>query len=181
MEYERFRKRMGVLMETLSYNRESHSGNSKPILKADTPTSQHMHPGIEFHQPKISWGATDRAFGYVFASFFALIAIWPLLHSAGLRWWALSLSLTFLLVAMTVPWILAPLSRIWLKIGFLLNKVSNPLIMCILFFTLFTPLSIVMRLFGRDLLSTKYQPDLKTYWKNRLPPGPMPESLKNQF
>jgi hypothetical protein len=38
-----------------------------------------------------------------------------------------------------------------------------------------------MRLFGKDPLRLKRDPAAATYWIERTPPGPKPESLGDQF
>lgn len=124
---------------------------------------------------------TDRGFGLVFAGFFVIMA--------ALSWWkghvawhyTLPTSVAFLVVALTVPKILNPLNRLWLKIGLLLYKVMNPLIMGLLFFVTITPIGLVMRMGGKDFLRMRMDKDAKSYWIDRTPPGPPPQSMKNQF
>ncbi|MBS0549113.1 MAG: hypothetical protein JSR24_15260 [Proteobacteria bacterium] len=126
-------------------------------------------------------GGTDRGFGLVFAGFFAIMA--------ALSWWkghvawhyTLPLSLVFLVVSLTVPRILAPLNKLWLKFGLLLYKVMNPLIMGLLFFVTITPIGVVMRMAGKDFLRMRMDKNAKSYWIERAPPGPPPQSMKNQF
>lgn len=126
-------------------------------------------------------GGSDRGFGLVFAGFFAIMA--------ALSWWkghvawhfTLPLSAVFLVVSLTVPRILAPLNRLWLKIGLLLYKVMNPLIMGLLFFVTITPIGLVMRATGKDFLRMRMDKGAKSYWIDRTPPGPPPQSMKNQF
>jgi len=126
-------------------------------------------------------GSSDRAFGMVFAGVFFVIAIWPLLHGGTLRWWAVSVALGFVLVALAKPVLLASLNRLWLKLGIFLGKVVSPIALGILFYGVFTPLGAVMRLSGKDSLRLKFDPDADSYWIPREPPGPPPGSMTNQF
>lgn len=124
---------------------------------------------------------SERAFGLVFAGFFALIA--------GLAWWNggsllfywLGASAIFLVLALVAPRILAPLNLLWFKFGLLLNAVISPIVMGALFFLTITPIGWLMRLFGARPLSLKFDPAAESYWIKRDPPGPPPASLKNQF
>jgi hypothetical protein len=91
------------------------------------------------------------------------------------------LAAAFLLVAFVYPRILGPLNRLWLKFGLLLYKVMNPLVLGLLFFVTIMPIGLFMRAMGKDFLRLRRDPDAKSYWIDRTPPGPPPQSMKNQF
>ena len=61
-----------------------------------------------------------------------------------------------------------------------MGKVVSPIVLGVLFFLVITPVALVMRLVGRDALKIRKQ-NVNTYWVDRLPPGPEPESFKEQF
>jgi Saxitoxin biosynthesis operon protein SxtJ len=124
---------------------------------------------------------SDRGFGLVFAGFFGLLTGFSLWHESWAWHWTLPLAVAFLVVALTVPKILAPLNRLWLKFGLLLYKVMNPLVLGLLFFVTIMPIGLVMRAFGKDFLRLKLDRNAKTYWSDRTPPGPPPQSMRNQF
>jgi hypothetical protein len=126
-------------------------------------------------------GGSDKSFGIVFAVVFLIVSLLPLLHGGSPRLWALALAAAFLIVALTRPGLLAPLNRLWTKFGLLLHKVVNPLVMGLLFFATVTPIGLLMRLFGKDPLRLKIDRQAESYWIDRVPPGPSPESIKNQF
>ena len=125
--------------------------------------------------------SSDRTFGFVFAAFFTLISLLPLLHRGHIRWWGLGVAAAFLLAALVVPKILAPLNDLWLQLGRLLHRIVNPVVMGILFFVVITPAALLLRLAGKDLLRLKRDPQATSYWVHRTPPGPEPQSLKNMF
>ena len=125
--------------------------------------------------------STDRGFGLVFTAFFVLIACLPLLHGQTPRWTLLGLAAVFLLLALLRPSLLAPLNRLWMRFGALLHQFMNPVIMGLMFFLIITPMALAMRLAGKDPLHRKMDADAGSYWIPREPPGPPPESLKNQF
>jgi hypothetical protein len=125
--------------------------------------------------------SSNRTFGMVLAVFFALVGVLPLLRGHPLRLWALPLSGIFLLAALVAPAILAPLNRVWTALGVLLHKITNPIILGVFFYLVFTPFGSLMRLFGKDFLRLKLDADAESYWILRQPPGPPPESLSNQF
>ena len=126
-------------------------------------------------------GSSNRTFGLAFAFIFALIGgigLW-LQHEYAL-WWFIA-ALPFLGCGLFYPRALAPLNRLWLKLGLLLYHIVNPLVMGIIFCLTIVPIGLVMRLRNKDPLRLKLDADAKSYWISRQPPGPAPESMKNQF
>jgi hypothetical protein len=124
---------------------------------------------------------TDRGFGLVFAGFFAILAALSLWRGSMTWHWTLPVAVAFLAVALTFPRLLNPLNRLWLKFGLLLYKVMNPLVLGLLFFVTIMPIGLVMRAFGKDFLRLRLDRSAKSYWIDRTPPGPPPQSMRNQF
>jgi predicted membrane metal-binding protein len=124
---------------------------------------------------------SDRGFGFVFAGFFALVSALSWWRGHAGWHWTLPLAAAFVVVALVYPRLLAPLNKLWLKFGLLLYKVMNPLVLGLLFFVTITPIGLVMRLFGKDFLRLRLDREAKSYWIERTPPGPPPQSMKNQF
>jgi hypothetical protein len=87
----------------------------------------------------------------------------------------------FFVFACLWPAVLRPLNWVWLEFGLLLHKVVNPIVMALVFFGAGLPTGIIMRALGKDPLRLKRQPDANSYWIERRPPGPAPESMKDQF
>jgi hypothetical protein len=125
--------------------------------------------------------SSDRSFGLVFGGAFALLG--GLNWYKGGTWWPayLSISASCTFLAAFFPAVLAPTNRIWTKLGLLLAKIVNPIVMGIVFFVLFTPIAVFLRARGKDLLNLKFDRDAPSYWIDRDPPGPAPESMKEQF
>src|SRR5512134_1321099 len=93
--------------------------------------------------------SSNRAFGLVFAVVFALIGCLPLLFGRALKPWAVATSGIFLLAAMLVPAVLAPLNRLWTRLGILLHHVVSPVALAIVFFVAIVPIGLLMRMFGK--------------------------------
>lgn len=125
--------------------------------------------------------SSDRSFGVVFAVVFLIVGLWPLLGDAMPRTWALIVAAVFLAAALIRPQVLSPLNRLWMKFGLLLHKVTNPVIMGLVFFLAVTPTALIMRALGKDPLHRKIDKAAASYWIDRTPPGPEPETMKNQF
>lgn len=126
-------------------------------------------------------GSSDRSFGWVFAGVFLVIAVLPLLHGQSLTWWSIGISAVFALVALVKPSLLSGLNRLWIKLGVLLGKIVSPIALGILFYVVITPIGIIIRLAGKDPLRLKFDPDAKSYWIPREPPGPQPGSMNHPF
>lgn len=124
---------------------------------------------------------SDRAFGVVFAVVFTIIGLLPLWSGGEVRIWSLSVAGVFLAAALAYPAILNPLNRLWFRFGLLLHKVVNPIIMALMFFVAVTPVALIMRALGKRPLKLSFEPDATSYWIVRDPPGPKPESMRNQF
>ena len=126
-------------------------------------------------------GSSDRSFGIVFTVLFVVIGLWPLLESGTVRIWSLVVATLILAVALIRPSLLKPFNRGWMKFGLLLHKITNPIIMGLIFFLAVTPTAMVMRATGKDPLRRKFDPSVRSYWIERDPPGPQPETMKQQF
>ena len=98
-------------------------------------------------------GGSDRGFGVVFAIVFVAVGLFPL-HNGGLpRAWALGVAAAFLAAALVRPGLLTPFIRVWFKIGLLLQRVVNPLVMAVIYFAVVAPTGLVMRALGKDPLT----------------------------
>lgn len=112
-------------------------------------------------------GSSDRTFGLVFSSVFALSAFLPLLSGGKIRYWALAVSGAFLLASLVAPTLLSGLNRLWTKLGWLMHRFVSPVALAVLFFAVLTPYAIVMRIFRKDPLCLRFQLDASTYWIDR--------------
>ena len=121
--------------------------------------------------------SSNRSFGIVFFIVFLLIATYPLLKGNDVRIWSLSISFGFLILGLINSKILSPLNKLWFKFGMFLGKIISPIIMGAIFFFVVTPIGIIMRLFGNDLLKLKSS-CIKSYWIEKNGPK---SKMKNQF
>ncbi|MEL7198246.1 MAG: SxtJ family membrane protein [Pseudomonadota bacterium] len=140
------------------------------------------HEGFEdYHEVKTS---SDRAFGLTIGAILLLIA--------GVRLWLFDAGQTstiavaapgalLFLFGFIAPGLLAPLNKIWTKFGLLLAMIINPIIMAIMYFVLFVPIGLFMKIRGRDALRQKPDREAETFWIKRDPAGPEPETMTNQF
>jgi Saxitoxin biosynthesis operon protein SxtJ len=134
-----------------------------------------------FDRPERLESGSPRGFGLTFAALFALFALAPLLSGGGVRWIALAFAAVWLALAVLAPTLLRPLSRVWMRFGLLLHKIVNPVVMAAIFFVVMTPAGLIMRWLGRDPLRLALDRSASSYWIERRPPGPAPETMRNQF
>ena len=120
---------------------------------------------------------SNRSFGLLFFVVFFLIGIWPLFKENDYRLWSLIISIIFLILGLLNSKLLEPLSNLWIKFGEILGKIIAPIVMMIVFFIVLTPLSFVVKLFGKDLLKIKFDKQ-NSYWINRTKDI---ASMKKQF
>jgi hypothetical protein len=145
-------------------------------VKAQTGKT-HERLGVD----EVVSGSSNRSFGLTFAIVFTIVALGPLIWGGSVRGWALVVAAAFLLAALALPRVLAPLGRLWLRFGLLLHACVSPVVMGLVFYTTVTPIGIVRRLFGQDPLRLRFDRDAVTYWIERHPPGPAPDTMPRQF
>jgi len=137
------------------------------------------HEPLQAHR-KVTLGS-DRTFGLVMTGAFAFLAVWPWVrHGLPVRWWALVIAFVFLPLALFAADWLAPLNRLWFKLGLALQAIVSPLIMGLLFIGAVLPVGLILRWTGKDILRLKHG-DETTYWIAREPPGPVRGSMSKQF
>jgi hypothetical protein len=125
--------------------------------------------------------ASSRSFGLVFV--FVLLFVGGANYWAGGHWyvfWA-ALAAVLLAVSLLIPRVLAPLKRLWLRLGKALNFIVSPVVVALIYVIAIVPVGIIIQLFGKDLLLLKRDHSARSYWIRRSIAGPSPESLKDQF
>ena len=120
---------------------------------------------------------SNKSFGIVFFVVFLLISLYPLLNNENIRFWSLIVSIIFLVLGILNSSLLSPLNKLWFKFGIFLGKIISPIIMGIIYFLVVTPIGLIMRLLGKDVLNLKYN-DYKSYWIKKTGPK---SKMKNQF
>ena len=121
--------------------------------------------------------SSNRNFGVVFAIFFFIVSMFPLFKDEDIRIWAVIVAIIFLILGLLNSSVLSPLNKIWFKFGILLGSFVSPIVMGIVFFLIVTPTSLIMRLFGKNLLGLN-RVNKKTYWFER---SKIKSKMKNQF
>ena len=124
---------------------------------------------------------SDRSFGLVVGGILSVIGIYQFFAGSGLSVWILGPGVALVFVGVIAPRMLHPLNIAWTHLGILLGKVVTPVVMFLVYVISVVPTGLILRLVGKDLLRLKSATSDATYWIERTPPGPPPESLKDQF
>ena len=124
---------------------------------------------------------TDQKFGGFVACIFGLLAAYGFWTGESFLGFSAGL-LAALLIAISVvaPRTLRPLTRLWMQLGQRLGRLINPIVLGAIFFLIFTPIGLIMRLVGRDELKLKRRAT-KTHWQAITPGEQSEASFKNQF
>ena len=125
---------------------------------------------------KVQMGS-NKSFGFIFFIFFLLISLWPITNGKEINYLILSISFIFLLLTLFNSKYLTPLNKLWFKIGLILGRFISPIVIGIIFFLVVTPIAIIMKILGKDILGIKKN-NKKTYWVNKTGPK---SKMKNQF
>jgi hypothetical protein len=126
-------------------------------------------------------GSSDRNFGFVFFIVFTLICIFPKFHGGHVRVWALMGAIFFGASAILAPKLLAPLNRLWARIGQILHHFVSPIALGLIFYLTVLPTGFLLRIFGKDPLKLRIDLSVNSYWVKREPQSPSAESFNNQF
>ena len=119
-----------------------------------------------------------RIFLLIWSIIFFFIGIYPLFFNLNIKIWSICISILFFVISSFKPELGKYFYIIWVTIGEYLGILISKFIMFILFFFLFTPISLVLKLLGKDLLNKKIEPNKATYWNHR---KMKPQSMKKQF
>jgi hypothetical protein len=133
-------------------------------------------------------GASDRGFGLTVGGILLAIAavragldLWHGTASGWLEGTLAGIGFFLVVFGLAAPAHLAPLNRAWTRLGLVLFKVVNPVVLGVIYLSTIVPIGLTMRLMGRDLLNLKLDRQAASYWVVREPPGPPPETMTRQF
>tara|TARA_B100000989_G_scaffold235584_1_gene182445 strand:+ start:166 stop:552 length:387 start_codon:yes stop_codon:yes gene_type:complete len=120
---------------------------------------------------------TNKNFGLVFFLVFLIISLWPLISQNEIRFWALILSVIFLILGLLNSTILLPLNKMWIRFGIFLGNIISPIMMGIIYFFVVTPTGFALRALKKDVLKIKKNNN-DTYWIKKEDPK---SNMENQF
>ena len=118
--------------------------------------------------------SSNRSFGLLFFIVFLILGLWPLKNFGNLNYYLVVASGFFLVLGLINSKLLSPLNNAWIKFGEILGLIIAPIVMAFVYFIFLTPVSLVVRVFGKDLLRVKFNKKIDSYWiKRKKNLGPM--------
>lgn len=121
-----------------------------------------------------------RQFGLLVGGAFGVIGLWPVVfRGEPFRLWAIVLGSLLIILGLIVPQTLRQVHRGWMQIGHVLGLINTKIILGIIYYGLITPMGLVMRLMGKDLMGRALAKEATTYRVVRVPRSR--EHMRNQF
>jgi hypothetical protein len=122
-------------------------------------------------------------FAVVISSVLLLIAVLLFWfgRSPGRTLWFTGAAILIIVAALFAPILLRPLHKAWMILSFFLGGVMSRLILSLLFYLILTPVGLLLRLFGKDLLHLRRNPRAQSYWLERTVAAKTPEQYKRAF
>jgi len=122
--------------------------------------------------------SSNKSFGLLFFVVFLILGLWPLKNGENLNLYFITTSAVFLILGLLNSKLLSPLNKTWIKLGEILGIIIAPIVMALVYFVILTPVSIIVRVFGKDLIGLKFSKEKETYWIKR---KKILGSMKKQF
>ena len=111
--------------------------------------------------------SSNKSFGLLFFVFFLILALWPLKNGNSLNLFFITISGIFLILGLINSKLLSPLNKLWIKFGEILGMIIAPIVMTLVYFVILTPVSLAVRILGKDLLGLKFLKEKESYWIKR--------------
>jgi hypothetical protein len=108
-----------------------------------------------------------RNFGILFAVVGGLIGAWAAWHGNPAWPWWIGGGAFFLVAGFVARAILKPVYIAWMTFAFILGWINTRVILGIFFYCILTPVGLVLRWTGKDLLDQAIDRKAKSYWKKR--------------
>ena len=109
-------------------------------------------------------GSTDKTFGLFFALIFLLFSIWPFFQGNNPRIWLAFFAVSLAIIAFIAPRLLSPFNKIWSQFGLFLHRLISPLVLGLIYLIAVIPISLALKLSGKDPLRLKIEPENDSYW-----------------
>jgi hypothetical protein len=110
---------------------------------------------------------SDRKFGLVFTALFFLACLYDLTINKNFNIIFFMAGIILIIISLFFPKFLKPFNFLWFYLGMALHKIISPVILAFMFFCIFTPLGLALRLFGKKILPLQFDAELSSYWIKR--------------
>ena len=106
-----------------------------------------------------------RKFGLIFAGMFILIfaLLLPWIWDKSSPLWAWIVAGVFAGTGLLLPMALTPVYHLWMKIGHVLGWINTRIILGLVFFVIFAPVALFLKLLGKDALKQRLDASASSY------------------
>ena len=111
--------------------------------------------------------SSEKSFGIFLGIILICIFIYKFYYFAEINIILLYFSIFIISLSFLYPRIFYFPNKVWLGLGKVLGSVFAPIFMLVIFFLVITPMSFLIRIFKRDLLSKNFNSELDSYWVDR--------------
>ena len=121
-----------------------------------------------------------RSFGLIVGGILSAIGSWQMINGEEFHLWFLGIGGGLVVTALILPMFLIPFYKVWMKLGDGLGWINSRIILSVIFYGLFTPTGLLLKVQKKDPLQKYPEPDLSSYWTKHKSDEPK-ESMKFQF
>ena len=122
---------------------------------------------------------TGKAF-LIAGTAFAAFLFWKSGFDGNAWRWFLGSGITLFAASRFAYPIMKPIHVGWMKFAFVLGWINTRILLGTFYYLILTPIGLVMRAFGNDLLDEKLEPEAASYWKKRTTTFD-PQTMERQF
>jgi hypothetical protein len=124
---------------------------------------------------------TLRKFGLTMAAALLVIAGIVLLRHKAINSVLLLVAAAFFGAAVAIPTMLKPVYILWMRLALVLSWANTRLILLLMFYLIFTPIGLALRLIGKDLLGRRIEKGMASYWAKKEKAVFRKEDYERQF
>ena len=93
----------------------------------------------------------------------------------------LTFGVAFGILGITIPFILKPIYWVWMVFATILGWIMTRVILSLLFYTIFTPIGLILRFFRKQFLELRWDKSKESYWNIRTNEHLKKENYEKQF
>lgn len=159
------------------------STGGRNLSSIETPIERGVETTMKTNQPVPS--SELRKFGIAFGVFLSIIAtviLWRMAWRLGPVTTTLYVVAVILAgIGIVVPELLRGFFGKWMKLARALGWLNTNILLTLIFYIVFTPVSFGIRLFGGDLLAERKGKNDTSHWRKVVQQKPSPERYRRQF
>ena len=121
-----------------------------------------------------------RNFGLVFFVVLTILGVWLSFKQNPSAHYLVLTGLLFLFFGIFLPKLLIPFYRLWMLLGIIMGWVVSRIVLIFLFYLVFTPINLILKIMGKDILDKKIEKEKNSYWR-KFEESENTDHYKNQF